>query len=254
MSSTTTNATTNTPATIEPINENYEFIQYNDKLRLIHSINDDMFQIQSIISACQSKKQADKWFNNKSSQELIEEIGRVENYETANLYQNRQNLPNKLKGTYIHRLSVNHVAIWASSKYSYYIMKLLDSHFEHERQDLIKKIQQQKPRLVPNNKEHYYKYLIYKETIDDTHTLLKLVRRNKNTFRAVSRHNNDDERFIFKDNLPIAMTPNDDIKEIVKNNFARNDYLINGCNITINNEHLERLHELIDNYFNEFQA
>ena len=62
-------------------------------------------------------------------------------------------------------------------------MKLLDSTFERERQGLIEEIRQKQPRLVPSNKEHNYRYLIYKETIDDAFTLLHLVRRNKKTFR-----------------------------------------------------------------------
>ena len=209
MSSTTTNTATSTPATIEAINEDYEFIQYNDKLRLIHSINDDMYQMQSIITSCQSSKQVRHWFDNKTTKEFLENAGgRI--LPSEKLYENRPNLQSGLQGYYIHRLLVNNVAMWASPKYAWDIMKLLDSHFERERQDFINKIQQQKPRLVPNNKERNYKYLIYKEPIDDAHTLLQLVRRNKNTFRAVVRYNNDKERFIFKDKLPIAMTPNDE--------------------------------------------
>ena len=253
MSTPTTNTATNTNATTERINDDYEYIQYNNQLRIIHSIKDDMYQMQSIINACQSKKPARHWFENKTTRELLENAS-VGIPTDRELYENRPNLPNELKGTYIHRLLVNHVAMWASPVYSWYIMKLLDSHFERERQDLIDEIQQQKPRMVPTNKEHNYRYLIYKETIDDAFTLLHLVRRNKKTFRAVSRHNNDEERFIFKDNLPIAMSPNEDIKEIVKNNFPRNDYGINGCSITIRTDRLERLHELIEEYFDEFQA
>ena len=45
--------TTNTGAIVsEQINEDYEWIQYNSKLRIIHSIKDDYFQMQSILTAC----------------------------------------------------------------------------------------------------------------------------------------------------------------------------------------------------------
>mgnify|MGYP001094496024 CR=1 FL=1 len=253
MSATTTNAATNTNATTEAINDDYEYIQYNNQLRIIHSIKDDMYQMQSIMNACQSKKPARHWFENKSAQELLENAN-VGNPPLDKLYEKRDELPVQLRGYYVHRLLVNHVAMWASPKYAWYIMKLLDSHFERERQDLIEEIRQKKPRLVPANKSHSYKYLIYKEPIDDEYTLLHLVRRNKKTFRAVSRHNNDEERYIFKDNLPIAMTPNENIKEIVKNNFTKREYVINGCNITIKNERLEQLRELIEEYFNDFQS
>ena len=253
MSAPTTNAATNTNATTQPINDDYEFIQYNNQLRIIHSIKDDMYNLQSIITACKSKKQGKHWFDNKTTQEFLENAsGRIPTDEK--LYENRSNLSNELRGYYVHRLLVNHVAMWASPKYAWDIMKLLDSHFERERHELIEEIRQKKPRLVPANKSHSYKYLIYKETIDDEHTLLHLVRRNRKTFRAVSRHNNDDERFIFKDNLPIAMTPNEAIKDIVKNNFPKREYVINGCNITIKNERLEQLRELIEEYFNTFQS
>ena len=253
MSTPTTNAATNTNATTEAINDNYEYIQYNNQLRIIHSIKDDMYQMQSIINACHSKKTANHWFENKTTRELLENAS-VGIPTNEKLHENRPNLAIELRGTYIHRLLVNHVAMWASPVYSWYIMKLLDSHFERERHELIEEIRQKKPRLVPANKSHSYKYLIYKEPINGEYTLLHLVRRNKKTFRAVSRHNNDDERFIFKDNLPIAMTPNEAIKDIVKNNFPKREYAINGCNITIKNERLERLHELIDEYFNTFQS
>ena len=45
MSAPTTNAATNTNATTEPINDDYEYIQYNERLRIIHSKQDDMYQI-----------------------------------------------------------------------------------------------------------------------------------------------------------------------------------------------------------------
>ena len=253
MSSNTTNAATNTNATTQAINNDYEYLQYNQHLRIIHSKQDDMYQMQSIITACKSTKNAFHWFENKSTKEFLENatLG-IPSLEK--LYEKRDELPVQLRGYYVHRLLVNHVAMWASPKYAWNIMKLLDSHFEHERQQLVEEIQQKKPRLVPLNKEYNYKYLIWKETNDAENTILHLVRRNKRTFRAVSTHNNDNERFYFKNDLPIAMTPNEDIKDIVKNNFPRNDYTINGCNIIIKNERLEQLHALIDEYFNQFQS
>ena len=253
MSAQTTNTAINTNATTQPINDDYEYIQYNNQLRIIHSIKDDMYQMQSIIIACKSKKNAFHWFENKTTQELLENasLGIPMNEK---LYENRPNLSNELRGTYVHRLLVNHIAMWASPRYSWFIMKLLDSTFERERQDLIEEIRQKQPRLVPVNKSHSYKYLIYKEPINNEDTILHLVRRNKKTFRAVSRHNNDEERFIFKENLPIAMTPNEDIKELVKNNFLRREYIINGCTITIKNDNLDRLHELVEEYFENFQS
>ena len=157
MSAPTTNATTNTNATTERINDDYEYIQYNQHLRIIHSIKDDMYQMQSIIKACKSTKRAQDWFDNKTTKELLKEMREGEFSPSENLVQNRQNVEMGLRGYYIHRLLVNHVAIWTSPIYAVYIMKLLDSHFERERHELIDEIQQQKPRMVPTNKEHNYR-------------------------------------------------------------------------------------------------
>ena len=41
-------------------------------------------------------------------------------------YEDRPNLPNELKGTYIHRLLVNDVACWADRKYAIYIAQLFE--------------------------------------------------------------------------------------------------------------------------------
>ena len=250
-------ATNNQTATVQAINNDYEYIQYNQHLRIIHSKQDDMYQMQSIITACHSTKRARVWFNNESTQELLKEIGMAEKCQTEQLYENRTNLPNELKGTYIHRLLVNHVAIWSSPKYSYYIMKLLDSHFERERQQLTETINEQRPRMVPANREHDCKYLIWKETIpnDNDNVILHLVRRHKSNFRQIINHyRNEEERWYFKDNLPIAMSPNKDIKNIVKRTFGADDYDINMCTIRIQIRHLEQLHTLIDEYFNQFQS
>ncbi|KAK8899824.1 hypothetical protein M9Y10_002146 [Tritrichomonas musculus] len=58
----------------EPINDEYEWIQYNNQLRIIHSINDDMYQMKSIIEACGSSKPSKDWFRNQSTKELLSEF------------------------------------------------------------------------------------------------------------------------------------------------------------------------------------
>ena len=249
-------ATNNQTATVQAINNDYEYIQYNQHLRIIHSKQDDMYQMQSIITACHSTKNAFHWFENKSTKEFLENatLG-IPSLEK--LYEKRDELPNGLRGFYVHRLLVNHVAMWASPKYAWNIMKLLDSHFERERQQLTETINEQRPRMVPVNREHDYKYLIWKETIlnDNDNVILHLVRRHKSNFRQIINHyRNEEERWYFKDNLPIAMSPNKDIKSIVKRTFGADDYDINMCTIRIQTRHLEQLHALIDEYFNQFQS
>ncbi|KAK8842906.1 hypothetical protein M9Y10_025772 [Tritrichomonas musculus] len=170
------------------------------------------------------------------------------------LYENRVNLPNELKGTYIHKLLVNHVAMWASPRYSIYIMKLLDDMFQKQREQLNNTIEEQKPRMVPADTKNDYKYLIWKEEIPDNNQFVKLhlVRRHKDTFRQI--HNKLKYQWFFRDNLPISMTPNREIKKLIKNNFGENDINMNCSVILCNKDCLDRLYELIENYFNEFQS
>lgn len=255
----TTNISTNTQlnASIESINDDYEFYQYNSKLRLIHSKKDDMFQMQSIIKACNSKKQAYRWRQLNETAEIIEELSEQQKCSPDDLIQNRPNIVQPfLQGTYIHRYLVNDVACWASRKYAIYVAKLLDSLFEKEREELKNKVEEQKPRMVPENREHEYKYLIWKEKIpdDDENIKLHLVRRHKSNFRQINIHfKNPDENWFFKDNLPIAMSPNKDIKNIVKKSFKGDDYSMNGCEIIIKIKLLDELKNKINNYFNEMQ-
>ena len=255
---------------VEPINDQYEYIQYNDKLRLIHSISDNMYQMQSIINSCNSNKLCADWFRNQSTKEILNEMSSMGNPIDEKLYENRPNLPNELRGTYVHRLLVNHVAMWASPRYSIHILKLLDSYFEQQRTQLQTQINQQQTqineqqtqinnlstRVVPNNREHDYKYLIWLEQIpdDDENVKLHLVRRHKDYFRKVREHfDNLNERWFFRENLPISMSINNDIKNIVRENFDEAEASINGNTIIINREILDDLHEMIETYFDEFQ-
>ena len=71
--STTENTTT--VIVHEAINEEYEWIQYNKQLRLIRSVKDDMYQMQSILTACfaPDNKKPQDWFRNQSTIELLNE-------------------------------------------------------------------------------------------------------------------------------------------------------------------------------------
>ena len=64
---------TTTAIVHEAINEEYEYIQYNKQLRLIRSVKDDMYQMQSILTACfaPDTKLPKDWFRNQSTIELL---------------------------------------------------------------------------------------------------------------------------------------------------------------------------------------
>ncbi|EAX75938.1 hypothetical protein TVAG_053980, partial [Trichomonas vaginalis G3] len=285
--STTENTTT--VIVHEAINEEYEYIQYNKQLRLIRSVKDDMYQMQSILTACfaPDTKLPKDWFRNQSTIELLNEAQRdilfsenreeqrvgekpqspklYENREklrvgekpqSPKLYENRENLPNGLRGWYVHRLLVNAVAMWASPRYAWYIYRLLDELHRQEREEMENKleakdknIQKRIPRSVPKGKEKNYKYMIYTEDMekeeDSDMVMLHLVRRNNKSFYDLAKIYKSDRNWFYRENLPISMTPNEDVKQIVQDTLPQTHYDIKGCTILTFKEDLPLLKEKI---------
>lgn len=256
--------TTTNKYTTEKINDKYEWLWYNDQLRIVHSINDDMFQCQSIIDALHPLqcKLAKDWFANQQTKELLAGFQTEGEFSSSHiLYENRKFEAPKLKGYYIHRLLVNFFAMWVCPRYAYKIALILDQYFNKQREEMQKEIKESNekvkkmiPRVVPKQKEKNYKYLIYTEEVDDKDMIeLHLVRRNNRTFSQIAHKFGVDQRFFFRENLPIAMTPNEDIKEIIKNLLPKSEYSIYQSTILTYKEHLPKIHELIEEYFNTFQ-
>ncbi|EAX99167.1 hypothetical protein TVAG_400290 [Trichomonas vaginalis G3] len=277
---------TTTAIVHEAINEEYEYIQYNKQLRLIRSVKDDMYQMQSILTACfaPDTKLPKDWFRNQSTIELLSEAQRdvlfSENSEeqrvgkksqSPKLYENREKLPNGLRGYYVHRLLVNAVAMWASPRYAWNIYKLLDELHRQERGEMEKKlqakdevieskdksIQKRIPRSVPKGKEKSYKYMIYTEELENEEdkdmVMLHFVRRNNKSFYDLAKIYKSDRNWFYRENLPISMTPNEQIKEIVKNTLPQTHYDIKGCTILTFKEDLPLLKEKITEYFDNFK-
>lgn len=110
----------------------------------MHSIKDDIYQIQSIIKTCNSKKLVEHCFDNKSTQEFLQSADcRI--ILSDKLYENCPNLQLSLQVYYNHRLLVNHAVMWPSLSYVWDVMKLLDNHFEQ----LTNQINGLKPTSVP---------------------------------------------------------------------------------------------------------
>ncbi|EAX93910.1 hypothetical protein TVAG_342270 [Trichomonas vaginalis G3] len=275
--STTENTTT--VIVHEAINEEYEWVQFNKQLRLIRSVKDDMYQMQSILTACfaPDTKLPKDWFRNQSTQELLSEAQRdilfSENSEeqrvgkkpqSPKLYENREKLPNGLRGYYVHRLLVNAVAMWASARYSWYVCKLLDEIHRQEREELENKleakdknIQKRIPRSVPKGKEKNYKYMIYTEEMENEEdrdmVMLHLVRRNNKSFYDLAKIYKSDRNWFYRENLPISMTPNEDVKQIVQDTLPQTHYDMKGCTILTFKEDLPLLKEKITEYFDNFK-
>ncbi|EAX73929.1 hypothetical protein TVAG_334800, partial [Trichomonas vaginalis G3] len=246
--STTENTTT--AIVHEAISEEYEWVQYNKQLRLIRSVKDDMYQMQSILTACfaPDTKLPKDWFRNQSTIELLNEAQRdrlfSENSEeqrvgekpqSPKLYENREKLPNGLRGWYVHRLLVNAVAMWASPRYAWYIYRLLDEIHRQEREELENKleakdknIQKRIPRSVPKGKEKNYKYMIYTEEMENEEdrdmVMLHLVRRNNKSFYDLAKIYKSNRNWFYRENLPISMTPNEDVKQIVQDTLPQTHY------------------------------
>ncbi|EAX80119.1 hypothetical protein TVAG_088410 [Trichomonas vaginalis G3] len=275
--STTENTTT--VIVHEAINEEYEWVQFNKQLRLIRSVKDDMYQMQSILTACfaPDTKLPKDWFRNQSTQELLSEAQRdilfSENSEeqrvgkktqSPKLYENREKLPNGLRGYYVHRLLVNAVAMWASARYAWYVCKLLDEIHRQEREELENKleakdksIQKRIPRSVPKGKEKNYKYMIYTEEMENEEdkdmVMLHLVRRNNKSFYDLAKIYKSDRNWFYRENLPISMTPNEDVKQIVQDTLPQTHYDMKGCTILTFKEDLPLLKEKITEYFDNFK-
>lgn len=259
------NATTSTNFRTEPINENYEWMYYNNRLRIIHSINDDMFHMKSIVDALHPTftREPRKWLDLQETKELIagfnEEMCNAKIGGTQKMVEKRD-LSNDLRGYYCHRLLVNIFASWVCPRYAFYIALLLDDYFEKQRKQLQNQIAQIKPRCVPKNKEKNYKYMIYMSDVlpDDENTNedmieLHLVKRNNHTFHVMSKIKNSDKCWFYRENLPVAMTPNEDIKNIVRKELKGTEYDIKGSSIITYREHLDLLKEKITEYFDNFQ-
>ncbi|KAI5524111.1 KilA, N-terminal/APSES-type HTH, DNA-binding family [Trichomonas vaginalis G3] len=89
MTDMSTSENTTTAIVHEAINEEYEYIQYNKQLRLIRSVKDDIYQMQSIMNALRSTKQAYHWFENQQTKELLEEFPHM----IASLGKPREEIP-----------------------------------------------------------------------------------------------------------------------------------------------------------------
>ncbi|KAK8836153.1 hypothetical protein M9Y10_039966 [Tritrichomonas musculus] len=241
---------------VTSINDEYEYLQYNEQLRIIHSISDDMFQIKSIIDSCHSNKRVNDWFRNQSTQEILNEMTSTGFPALEKLYEKRDDLPIELRGYYVHRLLVNQIAMWASPRYSIHIMKLLDSYFERQRNQLKEQIENLTLRAVPEGRQFDYVFFIWRESISNSITRCKLhlVRRHIDSFSKMRNHfDNPDENWFYRDHLPVSMTCNRDIKNLIRENFNENEMLIDNCVIYAQIDLLEQLYDLITLYFTEFQ-
>ena len=264
----------------ESINDEYEWLQYNSELRIIHSIKDDMFQAQSILNALGSKKQFRKWVENKQTKELLQgfneyfangnflPLEKNVNTNETKIIDYRNKLPIEMRGIYIHRLLVNSVAMWAAPQYAIKIYKLLDYLYESERTMLQDQIEEKdaqiqtkvtqieclKPRTVPEGKEKNYIYCIYTNKTDDVDVVkLNFVRRNKKRIKVALKDVDPEQIIFYRECLPIAMSINEIIKSKICFFLRKDDYRFEKHSgaMYVNADYLDEIREMFEEYFVE---
>ena len=111
----------------EPINEDYEWVQYNSDLRLIHHIDSDMYQLESLLDCIPIDYNVDDVLSDPEIQELIETVNDYnEVIPSVVTYQDLEDLNedelqirceedeelfDELNGTYINKYLVNGIAM-----------------------------------------------------------------------------------------------------------------------------------------------
>ncbi|KAI5500394.1 KilA, N-terminal/APSES-type HTH, DNA-binding family [Trichomonas vaginalis G3] len=231
--------------------------------------------MQSILTACfaPDTKHTDDWFKNQQTKELLSEAQRPRLFPgSPKLYENRKNCQMVLRGWYVHRLLVNAVAMWASPRYAWYIFMMLDEIHRQEREEMEKKlqakdevieakdknIQKRIPRSVLKGKEKNYKYMIYTEEMENEEDRDMVMfafsqKKQHKSFYDLAKIYKSDRNWFYRENLPISMTPNEDVKQIVQDTLPQTHYDMKGCTILTFKEDLPLLKEKITEYFDNFK-
>jgi hypothetical protein len=205
-------------------NKQYETIQYNEDLYLVRSIEDDMFQVQSIMLCLgYNQKKYDHinhYFNLKGTNELVDEI--MNNLTLAKIgevHETRNNIKKEYIGTYIHRLLINHFASWHSPEYSYKKQIILDNVFKAQMEELRTKnygltihSQEIKKDNEEKRKELYAKSI----RSDDCNKKLKLIKYD-NIFVVSACQDKVGDKLFKEYIFPSAIA----IRQLIKNKFKK---------------------------------
>jgi flagellar motility protein MotE (MotC chaperone) len=122
--------------------DKYELIDYNSELKLIRSKEDDVFRVQSIMLCLgydeKKYKHVDHYLQIDGTRELIAEIMVDKNLTEDKIHEARNDIKKDRRGTYIHRLLINHFACWYCPRYCYKIQVILDDLMKAEGEQLKK--------------------------------------------------------------------------------------------------------------------
>ena len=267
---------TQTPAQTvhQSINNEYEWIQYNSDLRIIRSINDDMYQCKSILSALDvADKEVNNWIRNKQTQELLASYDEKpldrEFAVLAKTHEIRNDVAIELRGYYIHRKLVPIFAMWANVRYARKIIDLLDNIFDEERKEMEEALESKdtvilnqatlltdaKPRKVAAGFEKDYVIAIKFVPEYDTpkFTALHIRRRHKSTFRAVAKEYTEDSTFMIREGLTNAMSCTYALKMKLWKGIPFHERVLKGSLLLIDPLYIDEAFEILETTFNEYQ-
>ncbi|KAA6370361.1 MAG: hypothetical protein EZS28_034111 [Streblomastix strix] len=195
---------------------------------------------------------------------------------------------NDVRGTYVHKQLLNIICIKSSVKYLHHVTTIMDkinetTIAEHETDktqaiadqfhyvintltdtlsdritDLNQQVRQLAPRAVPNGKERTY-ILIVEEVNEDEqledqqedHITIRIRRINRKDLRPAKIERYRRESLLFVDNLPIAMTINEKIKETLQ---SRQDVKIWSTHYTFPEDQLDFIIDIIQATINTERA
>lgn len=256
----------NTTAQTTTLPSGFEYLQYNDELRLIHCLEDDTYNASSMIVELTKDRKKPKhfseWLENKGTKSLLKGFMRGLEISTSNnLYKLRDDLPNNFRGYYVHRLLINEIASWASPLYAYKVALILDNYFEQQRkqtQEQIAQSQEQvkqlKPRAVPESTEYDFKYMLYEQDSKDGFMTINMIRRNRRTWtKEFKAKASSPECLLVSEFLPIATSINIMIKKEIKNRFGKNDYRFHQSSITIKDEYVKDLINIANQFISDYK-
>ena len=117
---------------IEP--NRYVLIYFYPDLKILHDKRNGLYKAQYIVDELikqegrdpkKNKKEANKWFANKQTQQMIESFTNFVHAEEGFLVLQIHDTIPELRGYWIHELLVDHLAIWASHKFAWKITIIL---------------------------------------------------------------------------------------------------------------------------------
>lgn len=236
----------------DPIDNQYEWVIYNDDKRFARSVTDGMIHMKSVVDFLtpQFVRDPKRWLDLDSTKDMIKSFSSLTN---INPVDQRMNLHPKIKGYYLHQLLVPYFAMWISSSTAPLLSLVLSELNQRTScpkvDDSTNHSQSQSQSQANPRPLKFFKFMIYTVTTDDEDMIeLHLVRRNARTFSSLQSIANSDRCFYYR-KIPPTAYPCDETKSIIKQYLPGQDYNIKGSSILTHKQHLPLIKSKLDEYF-----